>query len=56
MQNIWPYRRANRLAITVFDTYDEIVGRCCDAWNAFAGDPERVRSIATREYAEAVNA
>jgi hypothetical protein len=56
VENIWAYLRANRLAITVFDTYDDIVDRCCDAWNAFANDPERVRSIATRKYAEAVNA
>jgi hypothetical protein len=55
VENIWAYLRANRLAISVFDTYDNIVDRCCDAWNAFANDPERVRSIATREYAKAVN-
>ena len=55
VENIWAYLRANRLAISVFDTYDDIVDRCCDAWNAFAGDPERIRSIATREYAKAVN-
>ncbi len=47
VENIWAYLRANRLAITVFDTYDDIVDRCCDAWNAFANDPKRVRSIAT---------
>ncbi|MCZ0964004.1 hypothetical protein OU682_20640 [Paracoccus sp. EF6] len=47
VENIWAYLRANRLAISVFDTYDDIVDRCCDAWNAFANDPERVRSIAT---------
>ena len=56
VENIWAYLRANRLAITIFDTYDDIVDQCCAAWNAFANDPERVRSIATRKYAEAVNA
>ncbi|TJZ89042.1 hypothetical protein FA743_19430 [Paracoccus gahaiensis] len=56
VENIWAYLRANGLAITVFDTYADIVDRCCNAWNAFANDPERVRSIATREYAKAVNA
>ena len=55
VENIWAYLRANRLAISVFDTYDNIVDRCCDAWNTFANDPEPVRSIATREYAKAVN-
>lgn len=55
VENIWAYLRANRLAISVFDTYDDIVDRCRDAWNAFANDPERVRYIATPEYAKAVN-
>lgn len=55
VENIWAYLRANCLAISVFDTYDDIVARCCDAWNFFANDQERVRSISDREYAKAVN-
>lgn len=54
VENIWAYLRANRLAISVFDKYDDIVARCCDAWNFFANDPSRVRSITEREYARAV--
>ncbi|MBI5112594.1 MAG: IS630 family transposase, partial [Rhodovulum sp.] len=38
----------------VFDTYDDIVDACCDAWNALAAEPGRIRSIATRAWA-AVN-
>jgi len=49
------YLRANCLAISVFDTHDDIVARCCDAWNFFANDQERVLSISDREYAKAVN-
>ena len=56
VENIWAYLRANRLAISVFDAYEDIVERCCDAWNFFANDPDRVRSITTRDYAKAVNA
>ena len=55
VQNILACLRANCLAISVFDTYDDIVTRCCQAWNFFANDPERVRSISDREYAKAVN-
>ena len=47
---------ANRLAISVFETYDDIVARCCDAWNFFANDINMVRSITNREYAKAVKA
>ena len=54
IENVWAYIRANRLAISVFETYDEIVERCCDAWNFFANDAEAVKSITTREYAKAV--
>jgi len=55
VENIWAYLRANCLAISVFDTYDDIVTRCCEAWNFFANDPQRVRSISDREYARTVN-
>ncbi|WP_313351870.1 hypothetical protein [Paracoccus sp. (in: a-proteobacteria)] len=56
VENIRACLRANRLAISVFDTCEDIIDRCCDAWNFFANDLARVRSIATREYAKMVNA
>ena len=55
VENIWAYLRANKLAISVFDTYEQIVEACCQAWNFFANDPEAIRSIASREYAKTVN-
>ena len=51
MENVWAYLRANKLAITVFDTYDEILDKCAQAWNFFANDPERISSITDREWA-----
>ena len=45
VENIWAYLRANRLAITVFDIYADIVDRRCNAWNAFANDPDRVHQL-----------
>lgn len=54
IENVWAYLRTNRLAISVFETYDDIVARCCGAWNFFANDTATVRSITTREYAKAV--
>jgi len=35
----------------VFETYDAIVDACCDAWNKLIAEPERITSIATREWA-----
>lgn len=54
IENVWADPRANRLAISIMDTWDDIVSRCCDAWNVFADDTTTIRSIATREYAKAV--
>ena len=55
VENIWAYLRSNKLAISIFDSYDDIVDRCCEAWNFFANDPDRIRSIALREYVRTVN-
>src|SRR6185437_6398170 len=49
-ENIWAYLRANKLANTVYESYDEIVAKACEAWMFFANDKERVASIATREW------
>ncbi len=54
VENIRAYLRANRLAISVFDTYEDMVDRCRDAWNFFANDPEPVRSITASEYEKAL--
>jgi len=52
VENVWAYLRANKLAISVFDSYDEIVDACCNAWNFFANDPNTVTSITTRSWAQ----
>ena len=50
MENVWAYLRANKLAITVFDSYEEILDKCSQAWNFFANDPDRITSITNREW------
>jgi hypothetical protein len=35
IENDWEYLRGNKLAITVFDDYDDIVDKTCGAWNFF---------------------
>jgi transposase len=56
VENIWQFLRQNHLANRVFDTYTGIVDACCEAWNALIAAPDKIRSIATRSWAEAVNA
>ena len=50
MENVWAYLRSNKLAIPVFDTYEEILEKCARAGNFFANDPERITSITDREW------
>jgi len=51
VENVWQYLRGNKLAITVFDAYADIVDKCCQAWNFFAEDPAAVASITSRAWA-----
>jgi len=45
MENVWDYLRANKLSACVWDSYDEILKACADAWNWFVNDPRRIQSI-----------
>ncbi len=51
VENVWQYLRANKLAITVFDDYKDIVDKCCDAWTFFAKDNDTIASITSRSWA-----
>ena len=53
--NIWQYLRKNQLANRVLENYDTIVQACCDAWNRLIAQPERITSISTRTWAQAIN-
>lgn len=53
-ENIWQFLRQNYLANRVFETYDAIVQACCDAWNALMAQPERITTIATRQWSKQV--
>jgi len=51
MENVWEYLRANKLCALVWDSYEAIVGACQDAWKFLIDDPDRIRSIGTRQWA-----
>ena len=55
IENVWAYLRANCLAISVFDNYEQIVDKCCEAWKFFANDHERVRAITNRKYVQTID-
>lgn len=50
-ETIWEYLRANWLSNSVWETYDDILTACCDAWNALVAKPDVIRSIGTRQWA-----
>jgi hypothetical protein len=52
VENIWQYLRQNQLSHRVWQTYQQIIDACRDAWNSLIADPARVMSIATRNWAE----
>ena len=51
MENVRDYLRQNKLSALVWDSYDEIVEACKDAWNWLITDPERIKSIGARDWA-----
>ena len=50
MENVWHYLRENKLCALVWDSYDAIVEACDTAWQFLINDPDRIRSIGTREW------
>jgi hypothetical protein len=51
-ENVWEYLRKNSLAIRVYETYEAIVQACCEAWNNLIATPERITSLASRDWAK----
>jgi transposase len=51
MENIWDYLRGNKLSARVWDSYDEILDACRNAWLFLVTDLERIDSIARRSWA-----
>jgi hypothetical protein len=51
MENVWAYLRANKLCALVSDSYKAILEACKDAWAFLVNDPDRIRSIGSRDWA-----
>jgi hypothetical protein len=54
-ENIWEYLRQNKLSLLVWESYEQIVDSCCDAWNWLTATPGAIASIANRDWAKAVS-
>ncbi|MCA3488711.1 MAG: hypothetical protein IOC98_13515 [Rhodobacter sp.] len=53
--NVRASLRASRPAISVCETCQDIVARCCNAWNVFASGIATLRPMTARDSARAVN-
>jgi len=51
-ENIWEYFRKNHLSNRLYETYDDIVDACCNAWNALMAAPERIATLTQRRWAK----
>ena len=51
VENIWKYRRQNRLSNRVCDNYDAILKAACDAWNKLLKQPRTIMRIGIRDSA-----
>jgi hypothetical protein len=49
-ENVWEYLRHNFLAGRIFETYDDVVDTCCNAWNSLTSEAGRITSIASRDW------
>lgn len=50
MERVWLWLRERFLSLRVFPDFDAIVDACCHAWNAFADDPDRIRSLCLKPW------
>ena len=51
VENIWQFIRDNWLSNRIFESHDDIVDHCCDAWNKLIDQPWRIMSIGMRDWA-----
>ena len=50
-ENVWQFLRQTWLANRVFETYDDILYACCEAWNRLIERPCRIMTIGLRPWA-----
>lgn len=51
-ENVWQYLKQNELSNRCYDSYEAIVDAACMAWNKLLEQPNRIRSLTTRCWAQ----
>jgi transposase len=55
IERLWLHLRENRLTHCVFQTTEQIIDTCCDAWNWLLSEAGRIRSLCSYPWLEQVN-
>lgn len=50
IEQVWSWIRQNKIANRCFKNYNDIVDKCCSAWNHFCNDKTRVISLCYRGW------
>ncbi len=50
-ENVWQFMRDNWLSNRVFQSGEDLVGLCCEAWNKLIAEPWRIMSLGLRDWA-----
>jgi transposase len=51
-EQVWQLLRHHNLANRCYESYDNIIDPCCDAWNQCTQTPAAVGSLCTRNWAD----
>lgn len=51
MENVWDYLRSNKLCRLVWNSFEDIVDACKQAWDFLINDPERIKTVGYRDWA-----
>ena len=51
VENIWQFMRDNWLSNRIFQSYEQIITLCCEAWNKLIQQPWTIMSIGQRRWA-----
>ena len=50
-EELWEWMREHDLSNRAFESYEDIVNICCDAWNKLRNEAGRLRSLCSRKWA-----
>jgi len=51
VENVWQFMRENWLSNRIFNSYEQILALCCQAWNKLIDQPWTIMSIGIRKWA-----